>query len=232
MISKILKDGIRKSLNSVGLEIHRKRPSSTLSLIECPRSSVQGVLRQVRDLGFSPATVIDVGAAFGSFASECYGVFPDAEYMLVEPLEEYKPHLDAITQAHPSKAEYILAAASPQLGEMTINVHPDLVGSSLYLEEEVSNVNGVPRTVRSITLDYLVENGKLRPPFLLKIDVQGAELDVISGFEKHLQETEFVLNALSHIDMVFVKETGQFRQYHYYATRQQREEQFRVVPAG
>jgi len=275
MIRRILKAGINTTLGLVGLEVRRKGfgHQAAAPAAGCPRNSVADILRQVGSLGFSPATVIDVGAAFGSFAAECYGVFPRAQYVLVEPLGEYEPHLDVFLKAHASQAELIRAAAAARPGEMTIHVHPDLVGSSLYLEEEVANVNGVPRTVRTVTLDSLVEDLKLKPPFLLKIDVQGAELDVLSGFEKHLQETEFVLlevslfkffeggpqlhdvvefmrsrgfvaydiydlqyrpldNALSQVDMAFVKESGRFRQHHYYASRRQREEQFKTVPTA
>ncbi len=268
MVSNLIKNGIRKSLSLVGVEIRRKA-ASTSAVHDAPlRNSLVGVLRQAKNLGFSPATVIDVGAAFGWFAEECHSVFPDAKYMLVEPLEEYKPYLDAVIKDQAENAEYILAAAANETSEITINVHPDLVGSSLYYEGEVSNVNGVPRIVPCITLDSLVKDNKLKPPFLLKIDTQGAELDVLSGYEEHLQETEFILlevslfkffeggpqlydvvtymkskgfvtydlygflyrpldNALAQIDMVFVKEAGWLRQHHFYATPEQRAEQFK-----
>lgn len=273
MIPNVLKAGVKRMLGLVGVEVRRKNSGGPPAAAAdgSPRCSLLGVLRQARGQGFVPATVIDVGAAFGWFASECRGVFPEAEYLLVEPLEEYSPHLDAIVSAHPSKVELVKAAAAAQSGEMTIHVHPDLMGSSLYLEEEVADVNGVPRTVKTVTLDQLADERQLRPPFLLKIDVQGAELDVLSGFEKHLAAAEFVLlevsffrffeggpqlhdvvefmrskgfvaydvydlqyrpldNALSQIDMAFVKESGRFRQHHYYATRRQREEQFKTAP--
>ena len=275
MIPNVLKAGVKRTLGLVGVEVRRKNPGGPPAPATggSPRCSLLGVLRQARAQGFVPATVIDVGAAFGWFANECHGVFPEAEYLLVEPLEEYGPHLDAFVGAHPSKVELVKAAAAARPGELTIHVHPDLMGSSLYLEEEVANVNGVPRTVKTVTLDDLADERKLRPPFLLKVDVQGAELDVLSGFEKHLQETEFILlevslfqffeggpqlhdvvefmrsrgfvaydiydlqyrpldGALSQVDVAFVKESGRFRRHHYYASREQREEQFKTVPTA
>ena len=275
MIPNVLKAGVKRALGVVGVEVRRKGSGGAPApaAVGSPRCSLSGALRQARERGFVPATVIDVGAAFGWFAAECHGVFPEAEYVLVEPLEEYRPHLDAFVGAHPSKALLVQAAAAERPGEMTIHVHPDLMGSSLYLEEEVANVNGVPRTVKTVALDDIVDERGLKPPFLLKVDVQGAELDVLAGFEKHLQETEFVLlevsffkffeggpqlhdvvefmrskgfvaydvydlqyrpldNALSQVDMVFVKESGRFRQHHYYASRRQREEQFKTVPTA
>ncbi|HWS87106.1 MAG TPA: FkbM family methyltransferase [Pyrinomonadaceae bacterium] len=275
MIPNVLKAGVKRALGVVGLEVRRKGSGGTPAPAAAgsPRCSLTGVLRQARGQGFVPATVIDVGAAFGWFATECHGVFPEAEYVLVEPLEEYGPHLDAFVGAHPSQARLVRAAAAARPGELTIHVHPDLMGSSLYLEEEVANVNGVPRTVQTVALDDVVDERGLRPPFLLKVDVQGAELDVLSGFERHLRETEFVLlevsffkffeggpqlhdvvefmrskgfvaydvydlqyrpldNALSQVDMAFVKESGRFRQHHYYASRRQREEQFKTAPTA
>jgi len=257
MFSQLLKTVVQNSLNAFGLDVQKSGS----------RRSTAGVLRQCKDIGLSPQTVIDVGAAYGSFTLQCQKVFPDAKYILVEPLEEYKSSLDAVTRSIPH-AEYILAAAAAESGELTINVHPDLEGSSVYLEDEDSDVNGVPRTVRAIALDCLMKEGRVQAPVLLKIDVQGAELDVLSGAEGTLRTTEYVLlemsffkffkggpqfhdvvtfmksrgfvaydicgsqyrpldNALSQIDMAFVKEAGLFRQHHYYATSSQREEQNR-----
>jgi len=257
MLPQLLKPIIRKSLNVFGFEVHRSGS----------RSSLTGVLRSCKNVGLSPETIIDVGAAYGSFALQCYNIFPDTKYILIEPLEEYRPFLETVTRSIPS-AEFILAAAGAEPGEITINVHPDLVGSSLYLEDEDSNVNGVPRTVPAVTLDCLVKDGKLKAPFLIKIDVQGAELDVLLGAEETVRDTEYIIlevslfeffksgpqfydvvtfmksrgfvaydicglqyrpldNALSQVDMAFVKETGLFRKHHYYATPRQREEQNR-----
>ena len=171
------------------------------------------------------------------------------------------------------RVEYTLAAATSKPGVTTMNVHPDLVGSSLYLENETSNVNGLPRTVPAVTLDSLCQDKKTSGPYIVKIDVQGAELDVLDGAAKVLQEAELVIlevsffqffeggpqlhdvvqymkskgfvaydifglqyrlldNALSQADVVFVLETGRFRVHHYYATRDQRERQTRLLQSA
>jgi FkbM family methyltransferase len=257
---------VTKSLAWAGLELRRTRvPAAQARHRRGPRS---GLLHHAKSVGLSPATVIDVGAAYGDFAVECHAVFPDATYILVEPLEEFRPFLEAVVGSLP-RAQYVLAAASAESGELTINVHPDLVGSSAYLEDENSNVNGVPRTVPVVALDSLVDNRGAIPPFLLKIDVQGAELDVLSGGASLLTGAEYILlevsffkffaggpqfhdvvrfmdsrgfaaydisdlqyrpldNALSQVDIAFVKKNGLFREHHQYATPEQREEQNRA----
>jgi FkbM family methyltransferase len=217
-------------------------------------------------MGFKPATVVDVGAAYGSFASQCVTVFPKARFLLLEPLVEYQPFLKELTASMPM-AQCIMAAATAHQGEIVLNVHPDLVGSSLFREvENNTDVNGLPRTVRAITIDGLLEETGAKGPFLLKVDVQGAELEVLRGAENMLADTEYILlevslfrffqdgpdfndvvlymkshgfaaydlsglqyrpldNALSQVDVAFVKEEGLFRQRHFYATPEQREAQ-------
>jgi FkbM family methyltransferase len=192
-------------------------------------------------------------------------VFPEAKYILVEPLEEYEPFLNRVLKTIPG-AELVQVAAAQGRGDVVIHVHPDLVGSSVYLEQEDSTVNGVPRTVPALSLDEITRERNLEAPYLVKIDVQGAELDVLEGGEEALKKTDYLLlevslfgffkggpqlydvttfmksrgfviyeilglqyrpldNALSQVDLAFVKETGLFRDYHYYASSKQREEQ-------
>ena len=133
------------------------------------RSSLTGVLWQAKSVGLLPNTVIDVGAGYGEFTSKCQTVFPDAKYILIEPLEEFKPFLNVVIETI-SNGEYIPAAAAAKRGRITINAHPDLVGSSIYLESEDPNVNGVPRIVPAITLNSLINGRRIEPPYLMKID--------------------------------------------------------------
>lgn len=256
---------IQQLFRVFGFEV-RRVPVCATQVSGRERGSIEGSLRQIRRAGFVPATVIDVGAAVGSFTRTCSATFPEAHYLLIEPLEEYVPSLTKVAKdIH--RATYELAVAAAHETAVTLNVHHDLVGSSLYREvEEGTGVNGVPRKVRSVTLDRLVEERQAGPPYFIKIDVQGAELDVLAGAGTVLENTDLVLlevslfqffeggpifcdvlefmkskgfvpydilgqqyrpldGALSQVDIAFVKETGRFRQHHYYATPQQRHEQ-------
>lgn len=198
MISHLLKRMIKQSFNSLGLEVYRKHEKRDISSSQHshPRSSRLGVLHHARNMGLSFPTIIDVGAAYGQFTLQCANLFPDAKYILVEPLEEYIPFLKEVTRSI-RNARVVSAAATSQSGEVLINVHPDFTGSSLYLEDEDSNVNGGPRPVRSIALDSLLQDATNKPPFLLKIDVQGAELDVLLGAEGIVQGAEYILLEVS-----------------------------------
>jgi hypothetical protein len=71
------------------------------------------------------------------------------------------------------------------------------VGSSLYLENEDSDVNGEPRRVTADTIDHLCEDKNVVGPYLVKVDVQGGELGVLSGAKEILRETEYVILEVS-----------------------------------
>ncbi|MET0342847.1 MAG: FkbM family methyltransferase [Polyangiales bacterium] len=182
-----VKRTVQRTLSRAGYQLVRHENPSQ-------RATQRGVLLRAKQLGLAPATVIDVGVADGTPA--LYETFPDARLLLLEPLVEYRDALERIVRAHPG-ASYELAAASASRGSVTLNVHPDLFGSSLYLEREDSDVNGVPRTVPTVTVDDACAARGLKGPYLIKVDVQGAELDVLRGATRTLRETALVLLEVS-----------------------------------
>lgn len=188
---------VNSALGTIGLELHRKRSAADLAQYQLDavqrmqRQSLAGALQHARRLGLRPHSVIDVGAAYGT--PELYEVFPDARHVLIEPLEEYRPHLDHLIQMYPH-TEYLIAAATSRPGAVTMYVHADLVGSSTYAESDDSTgLNDSPRSVPAITLDGVCAERHVEGPYVIKVDVQGAELDVLSGAPDILQRTEYVV---------------------------------------
>jgi FkbM family methyltransferase len=181
---------IKKIMGLFGLEIRRKKQV----IHQNPRNSMYGCLQQAAKNGLNPETIIDVGAADGT--PPLYEVFPEVTHILIEALEEFSPNLSQLV-SQLKKAEYIIAAATSQAGSIIINVHPDLLGSSIYKEKEDSDVNGVERTIPTVTIDDLCTERGTRGPYLIKIDTQGSELDVLMGAQKTLQDTEFIILEVS-----------------------------------
>ena len=181
-----IKTGLLKLLGAAGYQLRRTDE----------RVSLVGALQHAAQTGYAPATIIDVGAAYGDFARTSAAVFPDAGFVLIEPLEEFAPNLEELCQTLPS-AEFLRVAAGAEAGLRDINVHPDLVGSSFHLEAEDSDVNGVPRPVPVDTVDAMIGNASAPPPYLIKVDVQGAELDVLDGAASILGRTDMVILEVS-----------------------------------
>lgn len=194
---------VNSALNLIGLELRRVPPAATKGP---RRDSMRGALENMRTNGLAPKTVIDVGVAIGT--ADLYETFPDSHHILIEPLTEYETALKMIKRNY-ANLDYILAAAGPSLGKVKINVHPDLVGSSLFLEHEDTDVNGVPREVPCTTVDHVVEHFRAIGPYLIKIDVQGAELEVLLGGKKTLINSDCVILEVVLFDF-FQERTGLF----------------------
>jgi FkbM family methyltransferase len=174
--------GARRLAFRAGIEVNRRGAGV--------RRTPEAVLDHVKRLGFEPATVIDVGVAYGT--PELYQAFPDARYLMVDPLEEYAPVIDAIT-ARLRSAEWVRAAAGPSTGEIQINVNRAPALSSTLGHWKGHDDGGRPRTVPVVRIDDLVAERSLPGPYLVKVDVEGAELRVLDGASAVLERTDLVL---------------------------------------
>ena len=156
------------------------------------------MLAHYRGRGLSPATVIDVGVGPGT--PELYEAFPDARLVLVEPLEEWRAHLEQVQRER--RAELVFAAAGPHPGQTELALHRVPACSSM-IGTRLGEATELPRrTVEMVRLDDLVEDRGLRGPYVVKADVEGAELEVLSGGLEVLAETELVLLEVSLFELV------------------------------
>lgn len=146
----------------------------------------------IKSQGFNPTTIIDVGVATDT--DELYVHFPQARYLFVEPLAEFEPNLQQLCQRYPGSS-YMLAAAGAENKEITFNVGPSMGDSSIY--QTIESVDGAyemhKRTVPQYRLDTLWEALELSGPTLLKVDVQGAELEVLKGATAIMDQFEVIV---------------------------------------
>ncbi|WP_333451634.1 MULTISPECIES: FkbM family methyltransferase [unclassified Microcoleus] len=174
------------------------------------RNSMLESLLQLKQLGFRPKTVIDVGAALGT--PPLYTAFPESRHFLIEPVVENEPYLAQLCNKL-ENAEYIIAAAARKSGSVSLQVSRHLVWSSMEdgskTQQENFSVKNASwlregellratqdselRTVSAITLDEICKERRLSEPYLIKVDVDGAELDVLTGAIQILPETEYVI---------------------------------------
>jgi FkbM family methyltransferase len=164
------------------------------------RLSLANFVEHVSRLGFTPETVIDVGAANGTF--ELYEGFPHATHLLIEPLKEFEKDLKEFSLQF--KTELVVAAADEKPGTIILNVHPVLTGSSIFKEIEGSDVDGTPREVKAVTIDELCREKHLKGPYLIKVDVQGGEIRVLNGARHVLIDTEVIILEV-HLFQFFIR---------------------------
>jgi FkbM family methyltransferase len=138
--------------------------------------------------GFTPETLVDVGAAGGT--PELYKAFPKARQVLIEPLVEFAPDLDELVKEH--GGEVIMTAVGASNGVTTLNVAHDFHMTSAL--ETVAQLDlRSQRQVPLTTLDTLFEQRNWKPPIGLKLDVEGFETEVVRGAQRLLRATQFVI---------------------------------------
>lgn len=150
----------------------------------------------LKRLGVRPRTVVDVGVGRGT--PQLYAAFPDSFHALVEPLEEHEPGLRKILTKY--KGAYFLTALGSEPGKAAMTVEPRSVHMSSMQERTALTSTGdraEKREVPVTTLDSLAREHGLRPPFGLKIDTEGFELEVVRGAAGFLRETQFVIAEVS-----------------------------------
>jgi FkbM family methyltransferase len=180
----------KRALAVADLEVHRASSSW--------RRSLPPILEHYRRLGLAPSTIVDVGVGPGTF--DLYAGLPDARLLLVEPLEEWHGHMNALSRTRP--AEIVLAAAGATAGETQISVHPLPWSSSVFGRPRGEDVEATWRTIPVVRLDDVVRDRAMSGPFVVKIDVEGAELDVLAGATEILHETDLVLLELSLFELL------------------------------
>jgi FkbM family methyltransferase len=144
--------------------------------------------KHLKSLGFEIRTVIDVGIAFGT--PPIYAAFPRARYFMIEPVVECRPVLEQLKKK--LNAEYFLVAAGAENRDVVFNVHEDISGSSLFAQAEGKALDGEARLTPMRRLDSLLPS-TLEHPVLLKIDTQGAELEVLKGLGDRIGEIDLLI---------------------------------------
>lgn len=145
-----------------------------------PMFSHGQALSRLKNLGFVPSTIYDIGAFHGDWTKDARKIFPSAKYFLFEANADNKSVLDATGE------KYFMAVMSDKDGEPKDLYLPKFTGAtgvSLYREKTSHYSDERLRVVPVITrrLDALVKEHKIPPPDFIKLDVQGAELDVLAG---------------------------------------------------
>ena len=159
----------------------------------------KNALARLRTLGFVPAVVYDVGAYRGGWTRAAAEVFPDARFVLFEANRDHVGELAGAGHRH-----VIAALGSEDGAARTFHVPRvgDVTGASLYVENtsHYAATNLQMREVATARLDTLVAREKLPAPDLVKIDVQGAELEVLAGAGATLAGTSVLIVEVSLVD--------------------------------
>ena len=157
-------------------------------------------------IGSELETVVDIGANRGQFALIASVHAPKAQIHSFEPLEEANEVFRLVFQEQPNVVLHKHAIGSA-LAEALLHVSRADDSSSLLpiSDLQVSIFPGTEeRSVRAVEVKPLAETlnkAMLHPPALLKIDVQGYELEVLKGCADLLTSFNYLLIEGSYVEL-------------------------------
>ena len=139
--------------------------------------------RRLKENGIRLNNIIDVGCYKGSWTSKVKLIYPDANYYLIDPNNIYEEKIKTL-------GIFYQEIVGQEKEEREFNFSENELeetGNSLY--EENSNIQFNKKTVMVKPLKDIVPDQIYD---LIKMDVQGAELEIMEGSLELFQKTKFV----------------------------------------
>lgn len=177
------------------------------------RSFVQAALRyrtaaaveHLRAISLAaPATLLDVGANKGQFSLAVKTLFPQTRVIAFEPFAESADRYETLFTKFDDVTLHRIALSDTR-GELDFFV-TDRVDSSSLLKPGAHQTTafGVSsqRTIKVSVerIDKIVDLDSIPHPILMKVDVQGAELQVLQGFDS-LEYVDYIYVELSFVEL-------------------------------
>ena len=127
----------------------------------------------LKEKGFNPSRVLDIGANMGQWFQLIKSHFPDSEVLSIEA----NPHnLDNIRSVNPNSRIMLLGKEEVESDFFLSNGPAHCGGASMYQETSPYYSEAKKITLPVKTLDSLGERFDF-----IKMDTQGSELDIIKG---------------------------------------------------
>lgn len=184
-LAKVTYRLINKALQTVGLRLVRWR-----NACEFPQ-----VIELLKAKGFYPSTVFDIGVAYGT--PDLYYGFNQAKFHLIDPLPQSLPYMKS--WAATISADIHNVAIGEIEKNLEIEVRED-IGKSTFFRELGNNTLSISRIIVPVKrFDKIFSGSDVSDKTLAKIDVQGAELQVLRSMGNLLESIDVFIIEVSSI---------------------------------
>ncbi len=178
-------------LLSVFREKLSSKPSGNIDSAQYNNPTCKDRIKNLKNIGFIPKCVFDCGASVGYWSYEISKIFPDCQLLAIEPNEmvigQTKELLSKIKPMPIIEQCAIGAKDGTAFLNVWDNEETKMSGSSLK-----DHVQGDPQKKMEVALhrlDTLASKYDLQPD-LIKLDLQGHELEALKGASELLKTTE------------------------------------------
>lgn len=152
-------------------------------------------LSHLKNNGFNPKVIYDIGACWGEWAAIAQYLWPEAKIFLFEACIDKQPFVRLRGEYH---IGILSDADNKEVKFYTNSEYPN--GNSYYIENSPHFSTDRYIIENTRTLDSITAELGFPPPDLIKIDVQGAEIDVLNGAKRNLQDVSHLIVELQHYE--------------------------------
>lgn len=132
-------------------------------------------------------TVVDVGAAVGSWSTSFAQAIPGKTHLLIEANSTHEPALLACCQVR-QNWEYVLKACGRRPGHVFFDGSDPFGGVASDVATDTAT-----QSVQVTSIDHEIGQRGLKGPFLIKLDTHGYEIPILEGASNALRSTELLI---------------------------------------
>lgn len=134
-----------------------------------------------------PKTMLDIGAHTGEYYKAFTQVFPDCQCLLIDGNSSVEPFLKQLGVPFHI---FLLGKENKDVTFYTHKTNPICTGNSIYRELSEHYSDCIEQTAKCHRLDDINKNDVIFD--FVKIDAQGAELDIFEGGKKTFSKTKAI----------------------------------------
>tara|TARA_R110002020_G_scaffold308462_2_gene524136 strand:+ start:6869 stop:8389 length:1521 start_codon:yes stop_codon:yes gene_type:complete len=154
-------------------------------------------LKKLRDGGFNPSVIYDIGSAVGHWREVALEIWPNAEIFMFEANEDLKEFYE-----YYGWNNYHIGLLSDKDDKSTnYYYNEEFIGGNSYYKENTDTYSEEKfRVLKSEKLETVIQRKGWPMPDLIKLDVQGAEIDILNGSGEILKYPEYIIVELQHLN--------------------------------
>ena len=200
-----LNNGDPTTASSLALQVLQKQPENRDALMILGAARLASLANphdvffsKLKSLGFSPQIAVDIGAYEGQWTKSLKRSFPETKVIMIEAQPAKAGVLEEVVEIF-SNVTLVTRLVGDRTDEsVTFHIMETPYGSTgSFIYPEQTSFARYAVNLPMETLDNILTNLKIVNPDLLKIDVQGAELDILHGATNTLRSVEFIHMELS-----------------------------------
>ena len=160
-------------------------------------------LKKLKEQGENPKVIYDVGACVLHWTDRVRNIWPSAEVIAFEAADVHeflyqetgiKYHIGVLSSESGKDVDFYQNNEAPG-GNSYYRENPEIqpAAATLYSDRYV-------RKLKTITLDAVASLKRFPPPDLIKMDVQGAELDVLKGAQETIKTAKHIILELQIVE--------------------------------